>query len=115
MRQLLLKALVIALVFGVSVGFLDSFMWIRSFHRYDPPLSTAEMQDMAKLPAAEMQLRLMPREKHFTRMEWLTESIRCPYFWKGVGQKSIFPVIGTLLGCLCLGSWNLRANKTQKV
>lgn len=44
MKQLLLKSLVIAIVFGIAVGFLDSFVRMRNIHKYDPPISTLEAQ-----------------------------------------------------------------------
>jgi hypothetical protein len=113
MKALVIRSFVIALVLGAVTGFFDSFIWLRDLHKYDPPISLTEAHDLARLPASEMQLRLVQREKHLTKMEWLGESIRYPYFWQGVVQKSVFPIIGIFSGCLLLGVWNLRASKSQ--
>lgn len=112
MKKLLLRSLIIAVVFGLATGFLDSFVWIRSFHKYDPPISTAEAQELAHLPVGEMQARMRQREVHLTRMEWLAESIRYPYFWKSVAEKSLIPAFGIFLACVCLGLWNRDSART---
>jgi hypothetical protein len=109
MKQLLLKALIVAVVFGVVLGFLDSFIWMRNIHEYNPPVSTSEAQELSRLPVAEMQAKLRVREVNLTRTQWLADSIRYPYFWKGVAEKSLIPISGIFLACVCLGLWNRNA------
>ena len=103
MKQFLLKAIVIAILFGSVTGFLDSFIWIGNSHKFDPPLSTIEAQQLARLPVAEMQVELRQREVQLTRMGWLADAIRYPYFWKGVAQKSVIPTFAIFLACVGLG------------
>jgi len=106
MKQLLLKSLVVAVVFGLAIGFFDSLVWIRNIHKYDPPINTAEAQELARLPVVEMQARMRQREVHLTRIEWLADAIRYPYFWRGVAEKSLVPAFGIFFACVCLGRWS---------
>jgi hypothetical protein len=102
MKSLIARAILIALLTGPIVTFLNTVIWSHVNHRYEPPLTQDEMKQWEKLPAAEMEMKLQQRRVPISKLGWLSVSIRYGYFWKRLAATSIIPTIGVFLACLYL-------------
>jgi hypothetical protein len=101
----LAKTILIAILTGPLVAFLNTVILSHVNHRYEPPLTQDEMKQWEKLPVTEMKMKLLQREVPFSKLEWLSVSVRYGYFWKQLGVASIIPTMGIFLACLCFGRW----------
>jgi hypothetical protein len=113
MRKLVGTSLVVALLIGVLVGFVD---YVAPFHgasKYDPPISEEEGRQLRDLPIAQAEAVLAARPKTFiTRRQWVSESIGYSYFWRGVAKKSIAPALGIFISCLAVAGLRRRDRGT---
>src|SRR5579863_1243857 len=104
MKRLLLRSLVIALLMGSCMGFVDFVASVRVRVRYDPPITEDEGRKLRDLPIAKAEEVLSARGKPFTRMQWLEDSIRHSYFWKAVARQSVIPSLGVFIACVLVGT-----------
>jgi hypothetical protein len=108
MKALLLRSLLVALLVGLSTGFVSYVESVHGAVRYEPPLSEAEVRELKHLPIAEMEAALQRRRISLTRKQWLVDSIGYSYFWTDVAKSSVVPIVGVFLACVCIGGWERR-------
>jgi hypothetical protein len=111
MKSLLARAIVIAILTGPLVTFLNTVILSRVNHRYEPPLTQEEMRQWEKLPTAEMEMKLQQRQVPVSKLEWLSVAIRYGYFRRRLAVTGIIPTVGVFLPCFCLGCWQQRGVK----
>src|SRR5260370_25082450 len=108
MRKLLARSLVIAVLIGSLVGFVDYVVSIHGATKYDPPISEEEGRQLRDLPIAKAEAVFAARRRTLTRGQWVLDSIGYSYFWRGVAQDSVVPAFGVFIGCVVLGALQLR-------
>jgi len=108
MRQLLLRATIIALLAGPTIALVNSVLWMRPAVRYEPPLTEAEYNRLSDLSVAKMNAILDAREVRMTRTEALVESISASHFWRNLAKNSLVPSLGVFIACIWLGSFERR-------
>jgi len=104
MKQLLLKSLVVAVVFGLAIGFFDSLVWIRNIHKYDPPINTAEAQELARLPVVRDAGKDEAARSTSNPNRVARRRDSLPLFLEGRSREK--PCPGLEYSCLCL-PWTL--------
>jgi hypothetical protein len=103
MSKLLGRSVVFALLLGSLVGFVE---YVRSVHgaaRYDPPITEDEWRRLHGLPMDQAEALLISRRKAITRQQWVLESIGTSFFWKGVAEDSLVPILGVFIACVIVG------------
>lgn len=108
MRSRLAKALILALLAGPLFTFVNEIIWTHGAVKYDPPISQSEIEQLKRLPMAEMETKLAQRRVSLSRKQWLADSVGYSYFWKGLAESSLIPAIGVFLACLALSFWERR-------
>lgn len=108
MKALLLRSLLAALLFAPLISFANSVIWSRVRYRYDPPISDAEFHEFDSRTVAETEAELKRREVRYTKSQWLSESVREPYFWTDLAKTSIVPAPAIFLACICVGGLERR-------
>lgn len=103
MKKRILYSLLAAVLIGPAIGLVSLVSSVQPGLRYDPPITQEEMDKLKNLPVREIEVQLAPRAKHISRMEWLRDSIRWPYFWKEVAGRSVLPFFGVFIACLIVG------------
>jgi hypothetical protein len=103
MKRVVQKSLAAALLVGFIVGFAEYVASVHGAFKYDPPLSESEYQQMRALPIEKADALLKPRTVKLSRTRWIMESILEPWFWWNVTKKSILPIVGNFVACLCVG------------
>lgn len=109
MKRLLLMSLLLALVFGPLIAFVDSVAWLRVTTRYEPPLSQEEMQQWEQGSVSELKARLAHREVPYTKTQWLADSIGHRFFWTNLAKRSVVPSLVVFLACLCASAFDRAA------
>jgi hypothetical protein len=103
MKKVAEKSLAAALLIGFLVGFADYVASVHGVFKYDPPLTEAEYRQIRDLPIEKAEGELKPRTIELSRTRWIFESIVEPWFWWNVIKKSILPIVGIFIACLCVG------------
>ena len=85
------------------MAFVISATSFRHARKYDPPISEDEMKQMDNMTVKEFETALRKREIKLTYAQWLSESIRTPYFWESLGRGSLVPSASIFLVCICMG------------
>ena len=95
--------LLVAILLGFCVAFLETVMWTRVSYRYEPGISQVEFQQLSQMTHDQAEAFLAARRKPYSRKEWLRDSLSDGYFWKYLAEKSAIPAIGILIACLMVG------------
>jgi hypothetical protein len=112
-KSLLFRSLIIGLLAGASIAFVNSVLWVRPAIGYDPPLTQAEYERLSGLTVAKMEALLKSREVRVTRKQVLAESMRGSFFWKNLAKNSLVPSLGVFLACLCIGVLERRYTRPE--
>jgi hypothetical protein len=99
-RLLLLRCLIIAMVAGTSIAFVNSVLWMHAGVRYEPPMTAAEYDRLSGLTVANVEALLRTRQVRVTRMQALADSMSSSFFWKNLAKNSLVPSLGVFLACL---------------
>jgi hypothetical protein len=112
-KQLLIRSAIAGVLAGFLVGFVD---FVRSFRGgvvYDPPIAEDEWRQLRELPMSKTEAILAARSRVHTRRQWLLESLGHSYFWMGVADNSIAPILGVFVACTLVGRLQMRQGNTQ--
>ena len=112
-RRLIFSSLVIAMLAGPSIAFMNSVLWLRPGVKYEPPMTEAEFTRLRDLSVRDAEALLKSRAVHMTRTEVLAESVSNSYFWRNLAKNSLVPSLGVFLACLCMGIWDKRRTQRQ--
>jgi hypothetical protein len=99
-RRLLLSCLIIALVAGTSIAFVNSVLWMHAGFRYEPPMTGAEYEGLRGLTVGNVEALLNTRQVRVTRMQALADSMSSSFFWRNLAKNSLVPSLGVFLACL---------------
>jgi hypothetical protein len=108
-NELLRRSAVVALLLGSLVGFVS---YVRSVHgttRYDPPITEDEARRLRELPMDQAEAVVASRRRIITRQQWVVGSMGYSFFWKGVAENSLVPIIGVFVACMILGKLQTRS------
>lgn len=108
MKAVLLRSLLVALLIGPLTTFVDVVIRTHPHHRYDPPLSEVEVQQLSSGSVAHFRAELEKRQVPFTRRQWLAESVGQHYFWSSLAKSSLVPTLGVFFACVCIGGLERR-------
>jgi len=108
-KKLLVKSIVVALLMGSLVGFVDYVASVHGASKYDPPITAEEGRQLRELPIDKAEAAVASRRRILTRHEWVAESIGYSYFWRGVAEDSIVPILGVFIACVFMGRLQTRA------
>ena len=103
MRKTILLFLLVAILLGFCVSFLEAVMWTRVTYRYEPGISQVEFQQLSLMTHGQAEAFLAARRKPYSRKEWLRDSLSEGYFWKYLAEKSAIPAIAIFIACLIVG------------
>jgi hypothetical protein len=95
--------LLVAILLGFCVAFLETVMWTRVSYRYEPGISQVEFQQLSQMTHDQAEAFLAARRKPYSRKEWLRDSLSDGYFWKYLAEKSAIPAMGIFIACLIVG------------
>jgi hypothetical protein len=112
-KNLLIRSVITAVLIGFLVGFVD---YVRSFRggvKYEPPIAEDEWRQLRELPMSKAEVVLVSRSKVHTRRQWLLESVGHSFFWMGVADNSIVPILGVFVGCVLVGRLQTRQGNTR--
>jgi hypothetical protein len=112
-RRLILSSLVMAMLAGPSIAFMNSVLWLRPGIKYEPPMTEAEYTRLRDLSVRNAEALLKSRAVHMTRTEVLAESVGNSYFWRNLAKNSLVPSLGVFLACLCMGLLDKRRTKRR--
>jgi hypothetical protein len=112
-KSLLFRSLIIGLLAGVSIAFVNSVLWMRPAIGFDPPLTQAEYRRLSGLTVGQMEALLKAREVRVTRKQVLAESIHGSFFWENLAKNSLVPSLGVFLACLCIGALERRYTRRE--
>lgn len=108
---LLLMQLLVALTFGPLIAFVGYVTQTHVTHRYQPSLSSAELQQLEQGSVPELKAELAKREVPYNKAQWLADSIGYRYFWIGLGKMSFVPILGVFLACISANLLDQRLRK----
>jgi hypothetical protein len=108
MKTVLLRSLFVALLIGPLTTFVDVVTRTHHTHRYEPPVSEAELQQLSEGSVAHFRAELEKRQVPFTCRQWLEESVGQHYFWNSLAKSSLVPTVGVFLACVCVGGLERR-------
>src|SRR5271168_32817 len=103
MKELLGRSAVIALLMGSLIGFVGYVGSVHGATRYDPPITEDEAHRLRELPMDQAEAAVASRRRIITRQQWVRGSIVYSFFWKGVAENSVVPVIGVFVACVLVG------------
>jgi hypothetical protein len=112
-KKLLAQSVVVALLLGSLVGFVDYVASVHGASKYDPPITAEEGRQLGELPMDKAVAAMAARRRILTRREWVAESIGYSYFWRGVAKDSIVPILGVFIACVFVGRLQMRAGGPQ--
>jgi hypothetical protein len=98
---------------GSLVGFIAYVASVHGAAKYDPPITEEEGRRLRELPIAKAEAAIAGRRRMLTRRQWLLESVGYSYFWRGVAENSIVPILGMFAACVVVGGLQLRAGGTR--
>lgn len=113
MKELLGRSAVIALLMGSLIGFVR---YVRSVHgatRYDPPITEDEAHRLRELPMDQAEAAVASRRRIITRQQWVLGSIGYSFFWKGVAENSLVPIVGVFVACVFVGRLQTRSGGNE--
>jgi hypothetical protein len=120
-KKIILTSLAAAILVGLSISFATTAIWMHVSYRYEPGWTQAEMHHISELTAAQAQAFWAGRRIHYSRREWLSDSLRDLDFWKYLGQRGVVPATGVFFACLFVGALarrdglrNLRGESTRE-
>jgi hypothetical protein len=108
---IVLMPLLVALTFGPLIALVDYVAQMHVTHRYEPPLSQAEMQQWEEGSVPQLKAELAKREVPYSKAQWLADSIGQRYFWIGLEKMSLVPVLGVFLACISVTLLDRYASK----
>lgn len=106
-----LTSLLLALVFGPLIAFVDSVARTRVTHRYASLISQAEMEQWERGSVSQFKAELAKREVPYTRTQWLADSVGHTFFWNNLAKSSVIPALGVFLACMCVNLFGRSVGK----
>lgn len=114
MRSLVVRRIVIAIVFGFAIAFLNRALWIKPTVRYEPPISEAELRAYDARSVAALESFMKSRAVRMTRVQVLSEELRTPTYWRWLAEDSLVPACGVFIALLLGSAVDRRRNSSAQ-
>jgi hypothetical protein len=103
-KTIIVASLAVAILVGLCVSFASIVIGTHVSYRYDPGLSSAEMQHVSELTGAQAVAFLGGRRKPYPNKQWSIDSLGESYFWGYAAQKAAIPATGIFFACIFIGA-----------
>jgi hypothetical protein len=81
--------------------------------RYEPPITEDEARRLRDLPIDQAEAAVASRRRILTRQQWVLGSIGYSFFWKGVAENSLVPIVGVFVACVFVGRLRTRSGGNE--